>query len=300
MPETISPLRYPGGKSRLAPLVKYIIEHKTAANVTTYIEPFAGGAGVALDLLLGGTVDKIIINDYDKAIYSFWRAVITEPDRFIQTIVQTPVTVEEWRRQKEIYSKDNKKYSFELGFAAFFLNRTNRSGILTAGPIGGYNQTGNYQIDVRFNKENLIHRISQIALHRKSIKVYNKDIRSFIVQIINPMQENAFVYFDPPYYIKGKELYINYFQENDHIEIRDHIVQHLTCPWIMTYDAEENISTIYKEYKQMLYNLNYSLANKGQSSELIIFSEQNMCPSNTELEKVGIKTHLFGGDQFDN
>ena len=153
MPETISPLRYPGGKSRLAPLVKYIIEHKTVANVTTYIEPFAGGAGVALDLLLGGTVDKIIINDYDKAIYSFWRAVITEPNRFIQTIVQTPVTIEEWRRQKEIYSIDNKKYSFELGFAAFFLNRTNRSGILTAGPIGGYNQTGNYQIDVRFNLE---------------------------------------------------------------------------------------------------------------------------------------------------
>ena len=295
MPETISPLRYPGGKSKLAPLVKYIIEHKTNANVTTYIEPFAGGAGVALDLLLDGTVDKIIINDYDKAIYSFWRAVITEPDRFIETIVQTPISVEEWKRQKEIYSKDNKKYSFELGFAAFFLNRTNRSGILTAGPIGGYNQTGSYHIDVRFNKENLIHRISQIASHRKSIKIYNKDIRSFIVQVINPMQENAFVYFDPPYYIKGKELYINYFHENDHIEIHDHIVQYLTCPWIMTYDAEENISNIYKEYKQMLYNLNYSLANKGKSSELIIFSEPNICPSNSELEAVGIKTILFGG-----
>lgn len=293
MPETISPLRYPGGKSKLAPLVRYIINQKTNTNVTTYIEPFAGGAGVALDLLLGGTVDKIIINDYDKAIYSFWRAVITEPDRFIQTIVQTPVTVEEWRRQKEIYFKDNKKYSFELGFAAFFLNRTNRSGILTAGPIGGYNQTGNYQIDVRFNKENLIHRISQIALHRKKIKIYNKDIRNFIVQVITPLQENAFVYFDPPYYVKGKELYINYFKENDHIEIQEHIAKYIECPWIMTYDAEEIISNIYGDYKQKIYSLNYSLANKGKSSELIIFSDPEMCPCNSELIKFGIKTQFI-------
>lgn len=295
MPKTLSPLRYPGGKSKLAPLVKYIIECKANTNVTTYIEPFAGGAGVALDLLLNRTVEKIIINDYDKSIYSFWRAILTETERFIQKINQTQITVEEWRKQKIIYTTLNKKYSFELGFATFFLNRTNRSGILSAGPIGGYEQTGNYLIDARFNKENLIYRISQIASHRKNIKIYNKDIRSFIVQVINPVQDKAFIYFDPPYYIKGRELYINYFQKNDHMEIRDYIIKYLKCPWIMTYDAEENISNIYKEYKQMLYKLNYSLANKGQSSELIIFSEPNICPNNHELEIAGIKTNLFRG-----
>lgn len=142
----------------------YIIERKTNINVTTYIEPFAGGAGVALDLLLSETVEKIIINDYDKAIYSFWRAILTETDRFTITINRIPITVEEWKKQKIIYTTLNKKYSFELGFAVFFLNRTNRSGILSAGPIGGYDQTGNYLIDVRFNKENLIHRISQLLL----------------------------------------------------------------------------------------------------------------------------------------
>lgn len=295
MPETLSPLRYPGGKSKLSPLVKYIIEHKINTNITTYIEPFAGGAGVALNLLLSGTVNNIIINDYDKSIYSFWRAIITEPDRFIQEIIQTPITIDEWRKQKEIYTTLNKKYSFELGFATFFLNRTNRSGILSAGPIGGYDQTGNYLINARFNKENLIHRISKIAQYRKHIKVYNKDIRNFIIQVIANNQDNSFVYFDPPYYVKGKELYINYFHCNDHVEIRDYIIQNLQCPWIMTYDAEESISNIYCDYTQMIYNLTYSLANKGKSSELIIFSDADICPRNAELTRAKIKTKLLRG-----
>lgn len=294
MPETLSPLRYPGGKSKLSPLIKYIIEHKIADNIKNYIEPFAGGAGVALELLFSRTVDTIIINDYDKAVYSFWRAIITDPDRFKQQILQTPVTIEEWRKQKEIYTTFNQKYSFELGFATFFLNRTNRSGILSAGPIGGYCQSGNYLINARFNKTNLIQRISKISHYRKQIKVYNKDIRRFITQIIVNYQNNSFVYFDPPYYVKGKELYINYFNKNDHIEIRDYIAKHLHCPWIMTYDNEDSISSIYDIYTQRKYNLTYSLANKGKSSELIIFSNNELCPSNYELKKDKLKIKLFG------
>lgn len=295
MPETLSPLRYPGGKSKLSPLVKYIIENKTNAEITTYIEPFAGGAGVALDLLINGCVRDIVINDYDKSIYSFWRAVITESDRFINTIIQTPVTIDEWRKQKDIYITANKKYSFELGFATFFLNRTNRSGILSAGPIGGYDQTGNYLINARYNKNCLISRIERIVQYRSHIKVYNKDIRKFIIQVIANNQDNSFVYFDPPYYTKGKELYINYFHDNDHIEIRDCINQNVLCPWIMTYDEEESISDIYCDYIQRKYNLTYSLANKGQSSELIIFSDPVLCPDDLELSNNNIKMKLLRG-----
>lgn len=293
MYKTMSPLRYPGGKSNLAPLIKYIIEHKSNQNITTYIEPFAGGAGVALNLLISGTVSNIIINDYDKAIYSFWRSVITEPERFIETIIKTPVTIEEWRKQKEIYITLNNKYSFELGFATFFLNRTNRSGILSAGPIGGYEQTGNYLIDARFNKDSLISRIAKIAQYRNHIKVYNKDIRNFIRLVMVNNQDNFFVYFDPPYYIKGKELYFNFFQNDDHTEIRDAIIQNVNCQWLMTYDIEDNITNIYNGYTQRQYDLTYSLANKGKVSELIIFSDSELCPSNSELINAGIKTRFL-------
>lgn len=293
MPETLSPLRYPGGKAKISPLIKYIIEHKTD-HVNTYIEPFAGGAAVALDLLMSGTVSDIIINDYDKAIYSFWRAVITEPERFVRTIRTTPVTIDEWKKQKEIYTAKSRKYSFELGFATFFLNRTNRSGILSAGPIGGYQQKGNYLIDARFNKEQLIDRITKIATYRKHIKIYNKDIRSFIRIVVVNNQLNSFIYFDPPYYTKGKELYINHLQNDDHFEIYQLIIQAINCPWVMTYDNEQRIANMYQEYTQRLYSLTYSLANKGKSSELIIFSDENLCPSSIELNTNKIKTEIHG------
>lgn len=293
MSNPISPLRYPGGKAKLSPLVKYIIEKKIEHNIDTYIEPFAGGAGIALDLLINETVPRIIINDYDKAIYSFWKAIITEPNRFIQTIITTPVTIDEWNNQKNIYNTQKNKYSFELGFATFFLNRTTRSGILTAGPIGGYEQDGNYLIDARFNKQELIKRINRISQYRKRIKLYNKDIRSFVQQVITRNQHNSFIYFDPPYFVKGKKLYINYFSPNDHIEIMNAISENVTCKWLMTYDDEESISKMYEAYLQKKYNLNYSLANKGKSSELMIFSSDELCPSNSELEESGIKIVLL-------
>ena len=196
-----SPLRYPGGKAKFSPCVKEII-HKSEDKIETYIEPFAGGAGVALDLLFSGEVKRIVINDYDKAIYSFWRAVLEETDRLIDLIKKTEITIDEWYKQKEVYMNNANKYSLELAFATFFLNRTNRSGILNAGPIGGYAQRGAYRLDVRYNKENLIQRIKDIAKLKKNIYIYNKEIRAFIQQVLPKYSENGFAYFDPPYYRK--------------------------------------------------------------------------------------------------
>lgn len=292
LPTNLSPLRYPGGKSKLSPLLRYIIENRVENNITTYVEPFAGGAGVALDLLFSETVDNIIINDYDKSIYSFWRAVIESPNKFIKTIQERPVTIEEWYRQKEIYNTQKDKYSFELGFATFFLNRTNRSGIINAGPIGGYEQNGNYLIDARYNKDALIKKINQIKKYKSKIKIYNKDIRRFIELVISKQNNNSFVYFDPPYYLKGKELYKNFFLPKDHKEIKNSITNKVHCHWVMTYDNEISIAEIYKDYYIKKYDLMYSLANKGKASELIIFSQENLCPSNEELSGNAIKIFL--------
>ena len=124
-----------------------------------------------MDLLLNGTVKNIVINDYDKAIYSFWRAILEDSKRLVSLIKNTEVTVEEWYRQKNIYNNFNTKYSLELGFATFFLNRTNRSGILNAGPIGGYRQNGNYLIDARYNKEKSIEKILRISKLKEKYKI---------------------------------------------------------------------------------------------------------------------------------
>ena len=201
-----SPLRYPGGKGKLAPFMKVLIE-KTGHKGGTYIEPFAGGAGIALDLLENDIVSQIVINDLDKGIYSFWRAILSETDRFVEAVHEVPLSVEEWKKQREILLRADNKYSFELGFSTFYLNRTNRSGIINGGMIGGLEQNGVWKLDARFNKDNLINRILKIAKKKECIHLYNKDVASLIKNYLPKYEKEAFVYFDPPYFKKGKQLY---------------------------------------------------------------------------------------------
>mgnify|MGYP000598910521 FL=1 len=284
-----SPLRYPGGKNKISPFVKLIIDKSGLTNIT-YVEPFAGGAGVALSLLFSGTVNHIVINDYDKCIYSVWRAILNDTNEFIKLIKDTDVTIEEWHRQKDIYLTQNNKYSLELAFATFFLNRTNRSGILKAGPIGGFNQNGNYLIDARFNKENLIQRIFDIADKKNQISLFNKDIRSFFKSYL-PKYENVFLYLDPSYYKKGQELYKNFFTDKDHQEIAE-CVKQLTCNWIITYDNTAEITKLYEEQQCGFFDLSYSLANNLRASELIVLSNDTLWPTEAELAENDININL--------
>ncbi len=286
-----SPLRYPGGKSKIAPLIRLIIENSKKQNIT-YIESFAGGAGVALDLLLNGTVKQIVINDYDKAVYSFWRALKESPQDLIDRIQNVPLTIDEWRHQKEIYNTRNRTYSIDLGFAAFYLNRTNRSGILTAGPIGGYEQTGNYLMNARYNPVILMQRIEEIAKYRNQIAVYNKDIRSFIDNIIPRYPTSSFVYFDPPYYVNGQRLYKNALSPSDHSKIASSIINGVKCQWIITYDDVPELRKIYAGFPQGVYTLNYSAANKGKGSELMIFKSPELIPASKEIHACMPDFHL--------
>lgn len=286
-----SPLRYPGGKKKLAPFMGYMLEKMNIEN-GTYIEPFAGGAGIALALLLEGSVDNIVINDYDKAIYSLWRAIVIESENLIDRIDQTDISIKEWNKQKNVYSTQNKKYSLDLAFATFYLNRTNRSGILKGGPIGGFSQTGNYKINARYNKEELIKRIRKIASKKNKIKVYNKEIVSFINKVLPQYGKEALVYFDPPYYNKGHELYKNFFEKKDHARIAELILNNVNSNWIITYDDTPEIIGLYKNKCIKRYDLNYSVANTGKKSEVMIFDNIDCCPQNQELIDKKININL--------
>lgn len=284
-----SPLRYPGGKTKIAPMVKLLIEKSGMKNVT-YIEPFAGGAGVSLELLFSGEVDHIVINDYDKAIYSIWRAIIENTNQFVDLIENTEVSIDEWHRQKNIYTNQSNRYSVELAFATFFLNRTNRSGILAAGPIGGYEQSGNYLIDARYNKEELINRILRIAKRKDDISVYNKDVRSFMKNYLH-RYSNVFLYLDPPYYKKGQELYKNFFVYKDHKEIAD-LLENEKSIWMVTYDAEPEIAKLYERFSMRYFDLSYSVAKKKKASEVMILCTGDLWPNKQEMQKKKIKLNL--------
>ena len=286
-----SPLRYPGGKAKLARFMEFIIKERGYAG-GTYIEPFAGGAGIAVELLLRDVVSRIVINDYDKGIWSFWKAILTETERFISEIRTVPLTINECEKQRAISFNYNKKYSFELGFATFYMNRTNRSGIIKGGVIGGLQQTGKWKIDARFNRESLISRIESIAFRKKDIRLYNQDITTFIEHYVPFYSETAMIYFDPPYFKKGKQLYMNFFEFEDHKRIERVIRNSVECDWIVTYDDAPEIREIYASYPVMLYDLNYSVSKKCKTSELMIFKSNISIPRNKLLEQNGIDINL--------
>ena len=262
-----SPLRYPGGKSKFAPKIKSLMSNNNLNE--HYVEPFAGGAGVALDLLFNGYCTDIHINDIDSAIYNFWISITNETEKFIRLIQDTEVTISEWHNQKIKLNQPNLS-PIEYGFATFFLNRTNRSGILKAGVIGGKNQSGNYKLDCRFNKIDLIKRIAKVGEYSEKIHVYNEDALEFLERVDSILPNQSLIYLDPPYYVNGQQLYRNFYNHNDHQMICDKLSK-INTPWIVSYDNHDNIKSMYSKYNQVEYYLNYSLNKKVKAQEVMIF-----------------------------
>lgn len=266
-----TPLRYPGGKTSLFDFFDTVIkEHKWKDVI--YIEPYAGGAGAALSLLLLEKVNAIVINDYDPAIYSFWRAITEWNAEFTELVATTPVTVEEWERQKKIYKAADVSDRLSLGFATFFLNRTNRSGILNAGPIGGKQQLGEWKINARYNKISLIEKVKLIGLYSDRITVLNEDGADVIIRYAR--DPKSFFYVDPPYFVKGADLYLNAFKLKDHQKLADSLNKHNKAKWLLSYDNEQDILDLYSDRQYRTFDLKYSAHhNSKMGSELMIFSD---------------------------
>lgn len=266
-----TPLRYPGGKTSLFEFFDEVMRSHGWENMK-YIEPYAGGAGAALSLLLLGKVSSIVINDYDPAIFSFWIAITEYTDAFIDKINSTETTVEEWAIQKQIYKAADATDPIALGFATFFLNRTNRSGILNAGPIGGKGQTGNWRIDARYNKAKLIEKIRLVEQHRGQITVSNMDGIDLVEKYAQ--DETSFFYVDPPYFVKGANLYLNAFKIKDHERLAHTLNEHSNAKWLLTYDSEPEILELYRGRNYTPFDLKYSAHHNTKSgSELMIFSD---------------------------
>jgi DNA adenine methylase len=264
-----SPLRYPGGKTSLVPFFEKVIQENGLRKLT-YIEPFAGGAGAALALLFSGKVRKVVINDLDRAIYSFWQSAIFDSERFVRKIFATSITIDEWQKQRAIYRNPKSKI-FELGFATFFLNRTNISGILDGGPIGGLDQKGKWKIDARFNKKNLARKIRQLGQYKDKFSVYNKDGLELIGEYLN--KKNTFIYLDPPYFEKGATLYLNHYRKENHEALAETLNKNRGAFWLLTYDNKEEIKSLYPGRRIVNFSLNYNAYESRKGREVMILSD---------------------------
>ena len=277
-----SPLRYPGGKLKISDYIKSIVQSNDLGSCT-YIEPFAGGSAVALELLYSGYAQKLILNDADYNIYAFWFSVLNYNSEFLEEVRNIEVTLEEWYRQSKILKAEIGTYSIlEKGFSTFFLNRCNRSGILKAGPIGGKNQTSEWKIGSRFVKDRLLARIEKVGANASNIQIQNLDAIDFLTKLIDERQLKAkhFVYLDPPYFQKGKELYFNYYEPEDHETLAKYLETNMKDNyWMVSYDKCDNIDKFYSNFRSSSQTLRYCIhKNRDIGIESVFYSDMLQIP----------------------
>lgn len=267
-----TPLRYPGGKAKFAPFIADIMNSNGLAS-GHYLEPYAGGAAVALELLFKGVASHVHINDYDPAIFDFWHSITHHPETILKLLHDTPVNIDQWYYWRSVLRGDVCVPQVKRGFATLFMNRTNRSGILKGGVIGGKNQDGAYRLDARFNKQDLAKRIECIALQKKNISIYNIDALTLLKKAKTFLPKKSLIYLDPPYYVKGQGLYRNYYEHADHVAIAKQLQhKYFKINWVVSYDNVEQIQQMYQLSKSLQYGLNYTAQKRYVGSEIMFFS----------------------------
>lgn len=271
-----TPLRYPGGKGRLTQVVADIMEENGLVG-GHYVEPYAGGAGVALSLLMLEYASHIHINDLNPSIHAFWDAVLNDTERLCALIRNKRVSMAEWRRQ-QIVQQDIDADPLDLAYSTFFLNRTNRSGIILGGVIGGKYQEGPYKLNARFNKADLIRRIESIATFRYGISLHKYDAADLIDKLLPSIPRRSLVYLDPPYYVKGKGLYQNHYEHCDHAVIATKVAK-IKQPWLVSYDNVPQIKNLYSAYRSLVFGLKYSAQARYEGSEIMFFSNGMKIPN---------------------
>ncbi|WP_165878120.1 DNA adenine methylase [Micromonospora sp. MW-13] len=270
-----SPLRYPGGKGKVANFVKLLVLENSLIG-SDYIEPYAGGASVALSLLFEDYINHAYINDINDGVYCFWRFALEDPDSLCRRIMTVPLTIDEWRRQKLIHSSMDSSPE-DIGFSTFYLNRTNRSGIVSGGVIGGTGQAGIWKIDARFNREALCSRVRKIAGYSSRITVSKVDAAEMIESELVRGRSHRLLYLDPPYFVKGEGLYDNFYGFEDHRKVRD-AVSATPGPWVVSYDAAPEILQLYSQHEPLRYTLSYSASRASKGTEVMYFSPNLLIP----------------------
>jgi len=287
MPVTDTPLRYPGGKTQLTPFVLDLMRTNDLMQCV-YCEPFAGGAGIACRLLLAGAVSEIWINDIDVSIYSFWHSVLNAPDDLCRWIEKVPITIEEWKKQRAV-QMDKAASIFQLGCSTLFLNRTNRSGILKGGVIGGLKQSSEYLLDCRFNRTDLVRKIQRIALYKDQIHLSCVDAELYIRTVVPNLPDHSLINIDPPYFGKGPGLYTSFYKLEDHKAL-SHAVRSIRKPWMLTYDDAPEILNLYTDLPRLLKELNYTAQIKRIGIELLVMSEMLNWPDSVDQTQLLVAT----------
>lgn len=283
-----SPLRYPGGKGKISKFMNHVLNVNGLNG--TYVEPFAGGAGIAINLLLADKIDSIIINDLDSSVYTFWKTVLSNCDELIDLIDAVPFDYYDhaeslspgerykfWVATKHNFEFYKGTHSTKEAYYFFMLNRLNVSGIISGGPIGGEKQNGTYNISSRLNKKNLIRKILKISEQSERISVKNLEATQLLTQYSMGKlcdTDNALLFVDPPYYKQGRALYNSYMTDTLHSMIAKSLLDNIQQNWILTYDTAPQIVELYpySQIQKYRYKIQYSANKRGKFNEFMFIS----------------------------
>lgn len=278
----LSPLRYPGGKARLAPFLAQLLAAQPRRS-QQYVEPFAGGAGAALRLLFDEHVEHVVLNDLDAGVAAFWRAVFNHTDELLRRVRDWKVSLRSWHRHHETYI-NKQGDDLELGFATLFLNRTNRSGILNARPIGGLKQSGAWGIDARFNAEHLAARIRRASSLGSRVTISSVDGVSLVDRYLR--DRNSFVYADPPYLQQGDDLYLNTLCWRDHQRLAQKLRR--ASNWVLTYDVDPRVpGELYKGMRCAIFGIAHTAQVQHVGREYAVVPDGLKVPSLDLLGREG-------------
>jgi DNA adenine methylase len=234
-----------------------------------YVEPFAGGAGAALRLLYEEQVDRIVLNDLNPGIAAFWRAVFYHTAELVERVHTCELSIDAWHGYRQQY-RSGEGLDVELGFATLYLNRTNRSGILEAGPIGGLQQAGRWKLDVRFNRQDLATRIKLLGAYRDRVEVHQQDALELLAALDT---RDALLYVDPPYLLQGDELYMNTLDWTDHQRLGE-LLRRKHRRWMLTYDVDPRVpDVLYKRLRCAQFSIKHTAALQQLGTEYAVFSD---------------------------
>lgn len=281
----LSPLRYPGGKARLAPYLVRVLSTQSKT-IDTYCEPYAGGAGAGLQLLFDGHVSKLIINDLNPGIAAFWRSAFFNTDALIEMVAECVVDIDNWHRQRAVYLAPGEHDDLALGFATFFLNRTNRSGILNARPIGGLDQTGTWLINARFNKANLAQRLENLKTLAPQVDIREEHAIE-LIRTLNRRKKPVLLYVDPPYVVAGEELYMTDHSWSEHKRL-EKVLTKSPHPWILTYDADDRTRELYREFRCLRFGISHTAQVQKVGREFMFFSRGLRVPDRHVMRDEGV------------
>lgn len=272
----LNPLRYPGSKSAFIDDFSELVRSNNLSGLEI-VEPYAGSASISLGLLFKGLVSSATLVERDPLVYSFWYCVFNRTTELVQAIKDLDVSLDTWHKLTKYRDLDgvDGEDVLALGVAGLFFNRTNFSGVLHAGPIGGQSQGSAYAVDCRFNKADLIKRIETVSSLADRISVHFGDAIQTLEKANGEDNENRFFYVDPPYYKQGRKLYRYHYSLSQHKDLANALSQ-ANFRWILSYDNHPVIEHFYSDFIQISTGFRYSSRKPKQEHELVITNIASM------------------------